>query len=84
MFVGAERLRQFTELNRWWDQACTENLMRIVVVRGPARSGKTELLRRLYGHCALAQTYWPHEPAETDSLYPSEFTLSRDTRIPYL
>lgn len=56
VLVGPERLRLYTAMRSAWDTALERRLFRIVVIRGPAGSGRTSMLQALYRHCAMTQS----------------------------
>ena len=88
VWAGADRLRAATRLCRAWDEALVARQFRIVVVRGQSGSGRTNMLRALYQHCAQNQSYWPEQIraatgdatidlATVDSIVPRQFGPGR-------
>jgi hypothetical protein len=62
MFVGAGRVAVVHELAEAWEAAVRHRRVGLVVVEGPAGSGKTAVAQALYGQLAMLQSrpaYWP-------------------------
>jgi hypothetical protein len=88
VWAGADRLRAATRLCRAWDEALVARQFRIVVVRGQSGSGRTNMLRALYQHCAQNQSCWAEQIraatgdatidlATVDSIVPRQFGPGR-------